>query len=99
MDFYDFLAAQSAALERQPRIPPPLLKGDDLIALSMKPGAAMGALLAEIREKQLQDELKTPAQARRWAKGRIRAAERAEPVPQLKRAKPRRAGRRPERGA
>jgi hypothetical protein len=28
----------------------------------------MGALLAEIREKQLQDELKTPAEAKRWAK-------------------------------
>jgi len=99
LDVYDFLTAQATALERQPRIRPPLLKGDDLIALGMKPAPAMGALLAEIREKQLQDELATPAQARRWAKARIRAAERAEPVPQLKRAKPRRGGRRPERGA
>jgi len=28
-------------------------------------------LLAEIREKQLQDELKSKAEARKWARGRI----------------------------
>jgi hypothetical protein len=48
-----------------------LLTGDDLIALGVKPGPAMGALLAEIREKQLQDELKTPRQARAWARKRL----------------------------
>ena len=74
LDVYDFLVAQAAALACQPRIRPPLLTGDDLIALGMKPGPPMGALLAEIREKQLQDELKTPAQARRWAKARVRGA-------------------------
>jgi hypothetical protein len=31
----------------------------------------LGALLAEIREKQLQDELKSKAEAKKWAKGRI----------------------------
>jgi len=31
----------------------------------------MGALLNEIREKQLQDELKTTAEAREWAKTKI----------------------------
>jgi hypothetical protein len=34
----------------------------------------MGALLAEIREKQLQDELKTTAEARKWARGRTAKA-------------------------
>jgi len=34
----------------------------------------MGALLNEIREQQLQDELKTPLQARQWAKTRIKNA-------------------------
>jgi poly(A) polymerase len=68
LDVFDFLSAQAKALEHQPRIRPPLLSGDDLIALRMKPGPAMGTLLAELREKQLQDELKTPAQARKWAK-------------------------------
>jgi poly(A) polymerase len=71
LDHYEFLAQQAAELEKQPAIRPPLLTGDDLIALGVKPGPALGALLAEIREKQLQDELKTPRQARAWAKKRL----------------------------
>ncbi len=71
LDVYDFLVAEARALENQPHIRPPLLSGDDLITLGMKPGPALGALLAEIREKQLQDELQTKVEARKWAKGRI----------------------------
>jgi poly(A) polymerase len=74
LDVYEFLVAQAAQLEQQPQIRPPLLKGDDLIALGMKPGPALGALLAEVREKQLQDELKTKTEARRWARKRIAKA-------------------------
>jgi poly(A) polymerase len=71
LDVYGFLVEKAAELERQPAIRPPLLTGDDLIKLGMEPGPAMGKLLAEIREKQLQDELKTKADARKWAKRRI----------------------------
>ena len=71
LDIYDFLVLQAKELEQQPQIRPPLLKGDDLIALGMKPGPALGAMLAEIREKQLQDDLKTRSEARQWAKGRL----------------------------
>jgi len=74
LDVHAFLVAQAHQLEAQPQIHPPLLKGHDLIALGMEPGPALGALLAEIRELQLQDELKTKAEARRWAKGRIARA-------------------------
>ncbi|MCX6891488.1 MAG: CCA tRNA nucleotidyltransferase [Verrucomicrobia bacterium] len=73
MDVHDFLVAQAEELKHQPQILPPLLKGEDLIALGLKPGPALGALLAEIREKQLQDELKTKAEARRWAKATLRS--------------------------
>jgi poly(A) polymerase len=68
---YEFLVEQAAELEKQPAIRPPLLTGKDLIALGLKPGPALGALLAEIREQQLSDELKTPRQARAWAKKRL----------------------------
>jgi poly(A) polymerase len=71
LDHYEFLVQQAAELEKQPAIRPPLLTGNDLIALGVKPGPALGALLAEIREKQLQDELKTPRQAKAWAKKRM----------------------------
>ena len=71
LDVYDFLLAEAKALEQTPELRPPLVTGDDLIALGMQPGPALGALLAEIREKQLQDELRTKTEARKWAKGRI----------------------------
>jgi len=75
LELYDFLVTQAAELKKKPAIRPPLLTGKDLIKLGMQPGPAMGALLNEIREKQLQDELKTPAQARNWAKIRIKRSD------------------------
>ncbi len=71
LDIYDFLVRQAEQLQRQPQLVPPLLTGDDLLALGMKPGPAMGALLAEIRDKQLLDELTTRDQALAWARGRL----------------------------
>ena len=66
LSHYEFLLEQAEELKKKPAIRPPLLTGDDLIKLGMKPGPAMGALLNEIREKQLADELKTKRQARAW---------------------------------
>lgn len=71
LDVYDFLRQQEQALASTPQIRPPLLTGRDLIKLGMKPGPAMGALLAEIREKQLADELKTKKQALTWARKKL----------------------------
>ncbi len=71
LDVHDFLVAQAAALARQPELRPPLLTGADLIELGWKPGPALGRVLAELREKQLQDELKTPEQAKRWVKSQL----------------------------
>jgi hypothetical protein len=48
-----------------------LVNGDDLIALGFKPGPALGTVLAEIRELQLEEELKTADQAREWAKKKL----------------------------
>jgi hypothetical protein len=62
-------------LAQQPEIRPPLLTGDDLLALGLKPGPVLGALLAEIREKQLQDELKTADEARAWVLARLKRGE------------------------
>ena len=71
LDHYEFMREQARELEKQPEIRPPLLNGEDLIALGLKPGPQMGALLEELREKQLQDELKTPEEARAWVQSRI----------------------------
>jgi poly(A) polymerase len=71
LEFYNFLLEQAKEFEKMPAIRPPLLTGGDLIELGLKPGPALGALLHEIRELQLADELKTPRQAKAWAKKRI----------------------------
>jgi len=71
LENYNFLVAQVEELKKKPAIRPPLLTGKDMIALGMKPGKELGAMLHEIREKQLQDELKTPRQAKAWVKKRI----------------------------
>jgi tRNA nucleotidyltransferase/poly(A) polymerase len=78
LDHYEFLVEQARELKKKPKIRPPLLTGDDLMALGMKPGPAMGALLRELRERQLQDELKTTRQARTWVKVKIRSRPEAE---------------------
>jgi poly(A) polymerase len=73
LDIYDYLVEQAKELETQPEIRPPLLTGDDLLAMGMKPGPGMGELLAEIREKQLADELKSADEAKKWATAKLRA--------------------------
>jgi poly(A) polymerase len=73
LDIYHFLIEQARELEKKPEIHPPLLTGDDLAAMGLKPGPAMGKLLHEIREKQLQEELKTSDEAREWVKKQVRS--------------------------
>lgn len=76
---HEFLVEQAAELKKKPAIRPPLLTGNDLIALGVKPGPALGVLLEEIREKQLQDELKTPRQARAWVQRKTKETGRTPP--------------------
>ena len=71
LSHHDFLMEQAEEFKKKPAMRPPLLTGGDLIALGMKPGPALGALLAEIREKQLADKLKDKRQAKAWAKKQI----------------------------
>jgi poly(A) polymerase len=72
LDHYEFMLEQARELEKQPHIRPPLVTGDDLMALGVKPGPRMGELLAEVREKQLQDELKTKDEALEWVRGELK---------------------------
>jgi poly(A) polymerase len=72
LDHYEFMLEQQRELEQQPEVRPPLLTGEDLMALGFQPGPRMGELLAELREKQLADELKTGEEAREWVKGQLK---------------------------
>jgi poly(A) polymerase len=71
LDIYDFLCEQRAYLDAQPHLLPPLLTGDDLITLGLKPGPQIGALLHALRDKQLAEELRTADEARDWVKGQV----------------------------
>jgi poly(A) polymerase len=75
LDIYEFLAKEAQELQRQPEMIPPLITGKDLIALGMAPGPAIGRLLALVRDKQLQEELKSPAEARAWAAAQLKTVE------------------------
>ena len=46
--------------------PKPLLDGHELIALGVRPGPTVGLAAEEMYIAQLEDELKTPQQARKW---------------------------------
>ncbi len=74
LDIYDFLVEQQAQMDEQPNLFPPLLTGADVIALGAKPGPALGALLHELRDHQLAEELKTPDEAREWVREKLRAS-------------------------
>jgi poly(A) polymerase len=71
LDHYEIMAREAAALRQQPEIRPPLVRGDDLLALGLAPGPALGALLAEIRERQLEGELTDREAALAFARQRL----------------------------
>ncbi|RMH28751.1 MAG: hypothetical protein D6693_03245, partial [Planctomycetota bacterium] len=48
--------------------PEPILTGDDLIAMGMTPGPALGSALRDLYDRQLAGEIRTPDQARRAAR-------------------------------
>jgi poly(A) polymerase len=87
LEIYDFLVEESRKLEAQPEIRPPLLTGKDLLVIGIKPGPAMGALLNELREKQLQDELQNATQAKQWARMRMAQGSGETPPPRGRRKK------------
>ena len=73
LDNYECLRQEEEALAHQPALIPPLLRGDDLLALGLPPGPALGRLLTELRDRQLEGELRTREEALTWAREAIRA--------------------------
>lgn len=73
LESYELMRREVEAMQLPPTGLPSLVNGRDLIALGLKPGPAMGTLLAEIRERQLQEELRTRDDALAWVKDRLGA--------------------------
>jgi len=68
LDNYEFLLRKREEFANEPIIPPPLLRGDDLIALGLKPGPKFGEILEAVETRQLEGTLRTREEALEWVK-------------------------------
>jgi poly(A) polymerase len=68
LDNYEFLVRKREEFANEPIIPPPLLRGDDLIAFGLKPGPRFGEILEAVETRQLEGTLRTREQALEWVK-------------------------------
>ena len=63
LENYRFLVDKATEFAQEPLIPPRLIRGDDLIALGLKPGPRIGQLLEAIQTAQLEGEVTTRDEA------------------------------------
>jgi poly(A) polymerase len=68
MDNYEFLLGKKEEFANEPIIPPPLVRGDDLIAMGLKPGPKFGEILEAVETRQLEGALKNRDEALAWVK-------------------------------
>jgi len=66
LDNYEFLLRKREEFASEPIIPPPLVRGDDLIALGLKPGPRFGEILEAVETRQLEGNLRTREEALEW---------------------------------
>src|SRR5438045_3816445 len=68
MENYDFLLKKKEEFASEPIIPPPLVRGDDLIAMGLKPGPKFGEILEAVETQQLEGALRDREEALAWVK-------------------------------
>jgi poly(A) polymerase len=68
LDNYEFLLRRREEFANEPIIPPPLVRGDDLIAFGLKPGPKFGEILEAVQTRQLEGTLRTRDEALEWVK-------------------------------
>jgi poly(A) polymerase len=68
LDNYEFLQHKREEFANEPIIPPPLVRGDDLITLGLKPGPKFGEILEAVETRQLEGTLQTREEALEWVK-------------------------------
>jgi tRNA nucleotidyltransferase/poly(A) polymerase len=73
MDNYDFLLKKKEEFANEPIIPPPLLTGDDLIAMGLKPGPQFGEILEALETRQLEGALTNREETLEWVRGFLTA--------------------------
>jgi len=68
LDNYEFLLREREKFANEPIIPPPLVRGDDLIALGLQPGPKFGEILDAVETGQLEGTLRNREEALDWVK-------------------------------
>lgn len=68
LDNYEFLLRKREEFANEPIIPPPLVRGADLIALGMKPGPCFGEILEAIETRQLEGDFRDREEALAWVR-------------------------------
>jgi len=68
LDNYEFLMRKREEFANEPIIPPPLVRGDDLIALGLRPGPRFGEIVEAVETRQLEGALRTREEALEWVK-------------------------------
>ena len=75
LDNYELLQAKREEFANEPIIPPPLVRGDDLIALGMKPGPQFGEILEAVETRQLEGGFRDRDEALAWVRREYGPAE------------------------
>ena len=68
LDNYEFLLQKREEFASEPIIPPPLVRGDDLKALGLKPGPQFGEILEAVETRQLEGGFRDREEALEWVK-------------------------------
>jgi poly(A) polymerase len=87
MDNYEFLQKKREEFANEPIIPPPLIRGDDLLALGLKPGPKFGEILEAVETRQLEGALTNRDEALAWVKQEysLTDEEKKRPTPNVQR--------------
>ena len=68
VDNYDFVQRKREEFASEPLIPPPLITGEDLKKLGMKPGPKFKEILDAVSTRQLEGTLRTSEEALAWVR-------------------------------
>ena len=68
LDNYEFLIGKQTEFANEPIIPPPLVRGEDLIALGLRPGPKFGEILEAVETRQLEGGLRDRDEALAWVR-------------------------------
>lgn len=68
LDAWEFCRAKLEEFRKQGQLPPPLIRGRDLLAAGYRPGPQIGKILRAVRDLQLDGQLHTRDEAFAWVR-------------------------------